>query len=156
MLTSKTHALLVAFLIGISGCSRLGHVEMEMNSMLDSCKVVPLSSSLYNEFKVNSSKDMILEYTYQIPKRKYVSNCYIDTLWGPGMYLQASALEHDQKVSTAFLKAPYEKELKYQFTCSALLESTVHEEVINPKKKQIVITKNDDGSFNCHTSNLTP
>jgi hypothetical protein len=153
MIISAAYTFFVALFFSISSCSKLGQVLIEMDSMIDSCKVVPLSSPLYTQFWINSANDMIIEYTYEIPKRKYVSDCYIETLWGKQMYLKAVSLDYHEKGSTALLKAPYGKELNYQFACSVLLESTVHEELVNPKMKQMVITKNDNGSFSCHTRN---
>lgn len=147
-----THYFLIAIFVFITGCSRLEHVKVEMASMVDSCEVVPFSSYLYDEFKINKNNNFIIEYTYQIPQRKYISNCYIDTLWGPKMYLEASTLEHHQIGSKAFIKAPDKKELNYKFTCSALLDLPFHEEVMDQKIRKIVITKNKEGLYSCQTS----
>jgi hypothetical protein len=152
--------LWIILLLGISCTnflSSVGREEVlaEMKTALDACKVVPKSSPMYAQFKVNTNSDTILEYSYHFPNKKYASNCYIEAFW---LDLKDTYLEADyvdgQKSYFAFLRAPDKPKLDYQFACYALLpESTAHSLVLG-SKKEMVITKNTDGSYDCHTKDI--
>lgn len=124
----------------------------EIKTAQDTCKVVSKSSPMYAQFKLNTDSDIILEYSYYLPNIKYASNCHIIAFWGDlkNTYLQADYVD-GQKNYYAFIKAPDKPKLHYQFACDAVLPESSAKSLVLGSKKEIVITKNRDGSYDCHT-----